>query len=124
MTSLNPAALEAFAKPFAAAGKLSRVKFAHRKGRLDLEIAVRLRGKRFQLRFSDVEECRFQKRTGQSIAKFPRITFAFLDGLYFAAFDDLSLLPRERPAIHDFRGSEAYVASTGLAWAEVPLRTA
>lgn len=124
MTSLNPSALEAFAKQLRGAGRLARVRFAHRKGRLDLDLTVRVGGKRLQLRFSDVEECRFQKRTGRSLAKIPAITLAFHDGLFFAAFDDLSLLPRDRPAIHDFRGSEAYVASVGLAWVERPARTA
>lgn len=128
MKPISPSDLDSFVHQYRwAGGHLCRLRFAHRRELLHLDLVVKLqlslknlgdlpKAVKVHLRFHDVEECRFQKRIGRCLARFREARFAFLQGMFFATFDELSLEPNEKPAIHDFRGSEAYVSAKDLSW--------
>jgi len=132
MKRINPSDLESFVRQYRfVGGKLGRIKFIHRRGQLDIETVLRVRTNikdlstqaravRLRLRFVDVEECRFQKRPGNSLATLADLKLGFLDGSFFAAFDSWSLGPRDKPALHDFRGTEAYLGAKDLLFEEIP----
>jgi hypothetical protein len=131
MDAINPSNLDQFARQYRwAGGRLSRVRFARQRGALHIDVVVRVhsaikdlgtgaRPVKLRLRFVDVEECRFQKRPAQGLEKIKDVKFGFFDGLFYVNFDAWSLGPGERPALHDFRGSEAYVAAKDLLWEEL-----
>ena len=131
MKRINPSDLETFARHYRfPGGRLARIKYIHRGGQLDIEIVLVARTAvkdlnqdakkaRLRLRFVDVEECRFQKRPGTSLATLKDLKLGFFDGSIFANFDSWALGPGERPALHDFRGSEAYIGCKDLLWEPV-----
>lgn len=74
---------------------------------------------RLALRLAGVAEFRLQMRPNQPRTRIADARVAYLDGRFFVALDDLGLEPGERPAVHDFRATEAYAAGAELYVAEV-----
>lgn len=135
MNELQQNDLTRFLLRYRWAGRLKAFKLRHRGGGLSADVLLRVRravtdlGSKpepvtLHLRFAGVEECRVQKRVSRSIARFDRAMLAFLDGMFFASFDDWLLESGERPALHDFRGSDLYLAAGRLFWQERPVRSA
>ncbi len=126
MKRINPSDLESFARQYRfPGGKLARIRFIHSRGQLDIETVIVARTVvkdlshdakvvRLRLRFVDVDECRFQKRPGTSLATLKDLKFGFFDGTVYTTFDSWNLGPSERPALHDYRGSEAYIGCKDL----------
>jgi hypothetical protein len=130
MNELNPSELASFARKYRfAGGKLRSVRVRHRGGRAAVEVVLAVRTAirdlgegpapvRLRLRLSDVDEYRFQKRLGVTAGKVPDVQFGHFNGLFYVTFDAWPLGPGERPAVHDFRGSDAFAAGRVLAWEE------
>ncbi len=107
-----------------------RVKYGPRKAvAVELHLLVRPVGKdlgdraaaaRLVLRLTGVDEFRFQMRPMQPRAKLPDVRIAYLNNLFYVALDPLPLDPGEKPAVHDFRASEAFAAGRDLEWEEQP----
>jgi hypothetical protein len=71
---------------------------------------------RLTLRVAGAEEFRVQMRPGQPRARVADARVAYLNGLFYVDLDALTLGPGERPAVHDFRASEAFAAGAELYW--------
>jgi hypothetical protein len=131
MKLITPTDLDAFARQYRfAGGHLRAIRYRHRNRRLDVEMLLRIatapvslaespRPVRLHLRFADIEECRFQKRPGKDLQRISEARFGFFEGLVYANFDAWGLSPGERPAIFDFRGSDAFLAAKDLYAAEL-----
>ena len=136
MNRVNPQDLDLFSRKYRwSGGRLLRVRLTHRGDQMTADVILRVTpimrdlGRpenpvRLHLRFTGVEECRFQKRPAKSISRISDAKIGFFEGFVFANFDAWGLAPGERPAIFDFRSSEAYLAATDLFWLELPPRQA
>lgn len=132
MTPLKPEDFDRFTRQYRwAGGKLSRLRFKHRRGDLVIDMVLRVRSAirdlgegsqpvRLHLKFAGVEECRFQKRPAKGLDRLADVRFGAFDGMIFANFDAWALASGDRPAIFDFRGSEAYLAAKSVTWEELP----
>lgn len=128
MTPLQPQDLANFSRQFRfAGGRILRVRQVYRKGRLEIDLKLRVKPsiknlddvpkpKTLHLRLVGVDEFRFQKRPTGTPGKLPDGHFGYFQSQFFVSLDTWSLLPGERPGIHDFRGSDIYFACRDLAW--------
>lgn len=129
MTALYPTDLLNFTRQFKfAGGRIRRVQLINRNGddpAIEMVIAVRMNAKslgeksdvqRLKLRFTGVEEFRFQKRPGTPSGKISDCRFGYFQDLFFVTFDAWGLPAGETPKVHDFRASDAYIASRDLKW--------
>lgn len=131
MNVVNPSDLDALGRKYRFAGaKLLKVRYRTRRRQLNVDIILRLttlpkslaeesRPVKLHLRFVDVDECRFQKRPAKDLGRIADARFGFFDGLVYANFDAWGLEPGERPAIYDFRGSDAFVGAKDLLMVEL-----
>jgi hypothetical protein len=132
MNPLSAAELPAFLRKYRfAGGRLRRVRVRHRgPDRTEIEVVIAVRTAirdlgtepepvRLKLHLADVEEFRFQKRPGGKAGKVPDVRFGYFNGLFYVTFDAWPLSPGEQPAVHDFRGSDAFAAGRHLEWEEV-----
>lgn len=111
-----------------AGGRLRGIRVAHSKQHgtiVQFNLAVRETIKdlgiepklvRLKLRLSGVEEYRFQMRPNLPKVKISDVRLAYLNGLFYLAFDAMALEPGERPQVHDFRASELFAAGRDLFW--------
>ncbi|VTS04600.1 hypothetical protein [Tuwongella immobilis] len=74
---------------------------------------------RLRIVLTDASEYRFQKRPNADKQVLRRIDLAYLSGQFFFCLDSY-LEENERPAIHDFRASDAYVAASEMAYEILP----
>ena len=132
MTALYPTDLLTFARQFKfSGGRIRRVSLLNRNGddpALELILTARTTSKslsekaevvRLRLRFVGVEEFRFQKRPGTASGKVSNCRFGYFQDLFFVTFDAWGLPAGEVPKVHDFRASDAYIASRDLKWEKV-----
>jgi len=131
MTSLTPTQIPAFLRRYRLSGsRLLGIRIKpqrHRNPRVELRIALRqleATGQpggfvRLRIVFDDSSEYRFQKRPNADRQALRRIDLAYLQGQFFFCLDSY-LEENERPAVHDFRASEAYVAASDVAYEIVP----
>lgn len=132
MNRLYPSDLAGFARKYRfAGGKLRRVKLAYRgpealtvEAVLSVRPAARdlgadARPVRLRLRLVGVEEYRFQKRPSAAGGKVTDARFGYFGDMYFVNLDAWGLQPGEVPKIHDFRGSDTYLAGRELYWEEI-----
>lgn len=49
-------------------------------------------------------------------ASCPTVHFGYFQSQFFVSLDTWSLLPGERPGVHDFRASDIYFACRDLSW--------
>jgi hypothetical protein len=136
MKPLIPQELPKFAKQYKfAGGQLLRVRQQYRKGNLTLDIILRVRPTiknlddnprpvKLHLQLIGVDEMRYQKRPGQAAGKIHDGHFGTFDGNIYLTFDSWSLLPNERPGLHDFRGTDLYFGCRELFWEELPPKPA
>ena len=133
MNRLYPSDLAGFARKYRfAGGKLRRVKLLYRGPEAltaELVLAVRPATRdlgadeapvRLRLRLVGVEEFRFQKRPSAAGGKVAEARFGYFGDMYFVNLDAWGLGPGEAPKLHDFRGSDTYLAGRELYWEEVP----
>lgn len=132
MTLLQAQELPFFARQFRfAAGRIVRVRQVYRKGRLDIDLILRVvpsiknldddpKPAKLRLKLGAVEEFRFQKRPIGAAGKLPDAHFGYFQSQFFVSLDTWSLLPGERPGVHDFRASDIYFACRDLSWELVP----
>lgn len=132
MTPLEPSGLAQFARGYHfPAGKLKRVRLRHQGARgLDIDVVLQVRTAirdlgveprvvRLRLRFLDVEEYRFQKRPGIAAGTLRDLHLGYFQGLFYVTFDSWSLEAGEQPGVHDFRGSDAFIASRAIEWEHI-----
>ena len=128
MTPLQAQDLANFARQFRfAAGRIARVRQVYRKGRLDIDLILRVvpsiknlddepKPTKLHLKLAAVDEFRFQKRPVGSTGKLPDAHFGYFQSQFFVSLDTWSLVPGERPGVHDFRASDIYFACRDLSW--------
>jgi hypothetical protein len=78
---------------------------------------------RLRVVFDGVEEYRFQKRPAAAGGRITHALFGSFDGLIYLNLDAYRLDPGERPALPDFRASDAFVAGADVRWEEMGSRT-
>jgi hypothetical protein len=116
-----------------AGGRLLRIRQTFRKGQLEVEMILRVtptiknldddpKPVKLHFRFIGVDEMRFQKRPGSSAGKIGDAHFGSFQSMYFLTLDSWSLLPNERPGVHDFRGSDWYLGCQEILWEQLPSR--
>ena len=129
MTTLSASDLVQFQRQYRfAGGRLRRIRVRNRTGEdptIDVFLAVRPASAGLneaaprillRLTFLGVDEFRFQKRPATPAGKIPDCRFGYFQGQYFVTFDAWGLSPGEVPKVHDFRASDAYIASRDLRW--------
>jgi hypothetical protein len=130
MTSIHSSELEAFSKRYRF-GRSRILKLTQRGDRLDVVLKTRgapktladsARPVKLHLHFTGVEEYRFQRRKGAAKPG-GAVTFAFLEGMFFANFDSWPLEPGERPQAFDFRASDQFVAAKAVSFEELTRST-
>ena len=131
MPSLTTSQIPAFLRRYRLSGsRLLGIRIKpqrHRNPRIELRIALRqleATGQpggvvRLRIVFDDSSEYRFQKRPNADRQSLRRIDLAYLQGQFFFCLDSY-LEENERPAVHDFRASEAYVAASEVEYEIVP----
>ena len=128
MNQLNPAEIPAFLKQFRfRKARLRRIRIINRgKGEdpaieilllarsnpLDLSEPVRVR---LRLWLERVGEFRFQQRPNARRSVLNAVVIGYLQGMFFLNLDPWDI-GDEKPALMDFRGSEAYAACQELYW--------
>jgi hypothetical protein len=129
MNRIFPTDLAAFARKYRfTGGRLRRVKLTHGpRGELTAELRLSVRTTadvpvRLRLKLTGVQEYRFQKRPGAAGGRVPEARFGHFGDAVFVNLDAWGLQPGEVPKVHDFRGSDAYIAGRDLFWEEVPPR--
>lgn len=135
MTHLTATDLAAFSRRFRfAGGRLRGVRLRYqRDGSLTADVMVVARPTirdlgdepkpvRLRLRLEGVDEFRFQKRAAANAGRITDARFGYFEGKFFVNFDAFGLGPNDRPGIHDFRASDAYLAGRSLAWEVVETR--
>jgi hypothetical protein len=129
MTTLSASDLVQFQRQYRfAGGRLRRIRVRNRAGEdptIDVFLSVRPASAGLnetaprillRLTFLGVDEFRFQKRPTIPAGKIPDCRFGYFQGQFFVTFDAWSLSPGEVPKVHDYRASDAYIASRDLRW--------
>ncbi len=132
MHRLNAADLAAFARRYRfAGGRLRSVRLRYGKGTdfaaefvVTAHAAVKELGMepariRLRFRLEGVEEFRFQKRPSGTAGNVSEARLGYFNGLFYVNLDAWGLAPGDVPKLHDYRGSDTYLAGTDLYWEEV-----
>lgn len=126
MEQLLPAQAAAFLKRFRfRGGTLRRFQVRNRSGNHGVgvlhvavhdgtsDVRVRLR-----IVLDGVEEYRFQRRPGPGLVRLKEVRLGCFNGLFYLNLD--AFADGERPALIDFRASDAFIAARSFAWEIVP----
>jgi hypothetical protein len=128
MTNLTALELPNFARRFRfAGGRIASIRQRARKGGLDVDVVLRVvpaiknlddepKPVRLRLSLVGVDELRIQKRPTSAPGRLPDAHFGYFQGQFFIALDAWSLVPGERPGVHDFRSADVYFACKDLSW--------
>jgi hypothetical protein len=71
-----------------------------------------------RVRFDGVEEYRFQRRPGPALVRLKEVRLGVFDGVFYLNLD--AFADDGRPALHDFRASDAFIAGRSLSWEIIP----
>ena len=131
MNQLQPNQIDSFLRRFRfRKGTLRRIRLINRSSRqTDAEILLAVRtdesldsqpGRvRLRLVLTGVEEYRFQRRPNANLVTLGEVRVGYFNGLFYLdlnAFD----LEEGKPALHDFRASDAFAAARDFAWEIIP----
>src|SRR4051812_26658764 len=69
---------------------------------------------RLRIILDGVEEYRFQRRPGPALVRLKEVRLGYFNGLFYLNLD--AFADDERPALIDFRASDAFIAARSFAW--------
>ena len=79
---------------------------------------IQVGGARLRIVLEGVEEFRFQRRPGPSMVRIKEVRLGVFNGVFYLNLD--AYADDVPPALHDFRASDAFIASRSFAWEIVP----